>query len=249
MKSSNKRTMAAATAGAISIGLGLSLLASQAIASPYVIHDNYIGEDPTDSSYDGKDIIGDASLFEISKMEVSFVSPDMMAVDVYSRYFNNIGMYETQLGDLFVSTDGYGGDGEGWEYVLQLDDYSGDTSAGALKLYEVVEGNINYSFADTGYIFREGQEVQYNGSGPDSLAAGSWDLFNTEEGSDEDDYLRFAIAYDFGDVSEFGFHWTMTCGNDVIEGGAPAPVPEPATALLFGAGLAGLAGVVRRKKK
>jgi len=50
----------------------------------------------------------------------------------------------------------------------------------------------------------------------------------------------------FDDVSEFGFHWTMTCANDVIEGGT-APVPEPATMLLFAAGLIGLAAAGRKR--
>ncbi len=46
-----------------------------------------------------------------------------------------------------------------------------------------------------------------------------------------------------------GAHWTMSCGNDAINGNAPvAPVPEPATMLLFGTGLIGLAGLVRRKE-
>ena len=34
------------------------------------------------------------------------------------------------------------------------------------------------------------------------------------------------------DTEILGFHWTMQCGNDVIEGAAP--VPEPATMLLLG---------------
>jgi hypothetical protein len=49
-------------------------------------------------------------------------------------------------------------------------------------------------------------------------------------------------------VTEVGFHYAMTCGNDVIEGGV-APVPEPATMVLLGTGLIGLAGISRRKRK
>lgn len=42
-----------------------------------------------------------------------------------------------------------------------------------------------------------------------------------------------------------GAHWTMSCGNDVVEGFAP--IHEPTTMLLFGTGIAGLASIGRRK--
>lgn len=228
------------------LAAGLGLATANAQAAPIVIQDTYIGGTPTNANWNGKDVIGKADLFDISRMEVSFLSANTLLVDIYSRYLNNIGAYGTQLGDLFLSTNGYQGDGEVWEYALKLDTYlpNSGTFSGTLSLYNVLEANIVPSTALPGYIYRAGQEVQYNPAGQTALATGTWSLNNIGGAIDTDDFLRFTVTYDFGNVSTYGLHWGMTCGNDVIEGAAP--VPEPPAMLLFGMGLIGLRGVLRR---
>ncbi len=216
-----------------------------------------------------QDVYGMNYYYDVTKAEIYENGNDLI-IDIYSRYFDNIGSHYTALGDLLLSTDGWNPDpnntstnnyntddasnGEAWEWGLALDDYS--AASGSLLFYNPVSiltsddvygpGGLGI---DTDY-YRNNQEVRVNRdeSTLDDSVTGFWSL-NNIGGVDTDDFLRFSINnyYAALDSKNLGFHWAMTCGNDVIEGGVV--IPEPSTVILLGIGLLGLGIYGRRRQK
>lgn len=165
-------------------------------------------------------------------------------------------------GDIFISTNGapkvqnYAGNYSivdndyGYNYVIDLN--WGDTNT-----YNV------YAITKTSHVITA-YYLQNQGSSPwqykhddhnseDSLVASgtigydpyTGGLFSGWNGNDTHNELQVDLGFLPVDVG-FYVHYTMGCGNDNIMG-QYIPNPEPATMLLLGFGLIGLAGLGRRK--
>ena len=237
--------------------LCLILLGNQASALPLRIEDTYIGGD--DHQYG--DVIsadGEENLFDVDWMDVEIIDT-MMTVNVHTDF--GIGeTYGLDYGDLFLSIDGWNpnGDspymdddastGESWEYAF-------DVSSG--KLYDIrsAEGQAAIQNSDdvlSGGTFRNGQEVLLDTTDRD-------DYVVSQGGSAGRNGEYYSMQFDMTgmdmDFDNFvlGTHWTMTCGNDVIEGefdpGTISAIPEPSTLLLFGSGLLGAVAWERKRRK
>ena len=228
------------------------------------------------------DVVGSLDVFDLTGYEVvQDLSTDSLQVIIHGNYFDNLlvgqGLETTQMGDLFISTDGlvdndteaatltdYFNSSETkavdyttWEYGVQLGTYlNGDgllsgqnVLAGDVHQITDADAQIKRSWLNKDWsVYRSNQEVSLNFAHDANSTDASW-YIDTTGGNN---FLSITInnfTSLFGVYEKLGFHWTMSCGNDVLEfeWTNVNPVPEPQTVAIYGVLAMGACLYLRRR--
>jgi hypothetical protein len=180
-------------------------------------------------------------------------SGNLMTVRVTGTFFSTANIMSFsgfwEPGDLYISSTGWkalGSSGphfatdtftsnEGWNYVVG----NGPQGKGVYNILNFP--SITMTNIDGAYGTYRADQAWQGGYGAYVTSA---DVSVDGTGMTfEFSTLDSTGAYYLGD--QVGLHWTMQCGNDVVEG--EVPVPEPTTILLLGVGLIGVTLFGRRK--
>ena len=151
-------------------------------------------------------------------------------------------------GDLALSFDN---DASNYEYAIDFGlltkDYYGQTKVEADGNGDGIDAAGFYSVSSWN------NDIIYNASSPFAMDGGTFikGLESNTAGQDGVSYFR-TVSFDlaglgFGSQLELDAHWTMSCGNDVLEGHVSAEVPEPSTIPMLGLGVLALAALRRKK--